>query len=688
MCEEAGVSARAGVCGCGRDDTTDSDGDSVPDCVDFCPGEPDQRGADSCNCAGARGDADGDGTPNCLDRCPYDAAKRTSGICGCGITDDDSDGDGTPDCTDGCPDDPAKAQAGDCGCGVTEGDTDLDGQPDCVDMCDGVDDGDYVANDSCGAGYCRTYNIPSSCTNGVETACQPALPLRDSDPSCDGIDDDCDGRTDEDAAGMHSCGVGACLRSGAISCNEGELSDSCTPSAMLAAEDATCDGVDDDCDGAVDENVATLPSTCTAGACAASGTIACVGGQLVDSCDAMDPVLPNDPTCNNLDEDCDGNTDENFASSLSSCGQGECARMGMISCVNGATLNSCRAGVPSSLTDASCDGRDEDCDGKVDENYVTTRTNCGAGVCARTGLATCAGGSVQDSCVAGSPARNSDDATVPGNGLDDDCDGTVDEDVPPCDTTPRAFEAGTYMNIAVPGGCSRVNVRLWGGGGGAGEQILLATGGEGGAGGYASATLLVATPIQLYVGNGAASGCNAGGTNSGSASYAGGSGGSGTGANGADGVVAGGGSGGVPGTADRGGDGYFGGGGGGQGRGGLGASGDGGGGGAATVLLMNGMRAVVAGGGGGGGGSQAVTILGSIASRGGRGGSGCGGNGLVDASIGGGGGGGGMCQGAAVQAGSGINPAFPGDIPSGRARGGAGNCTAGGNGYAILTFAP
>lgn len=686
-CPDSDAQAQAGVCGCGVDDATDSDSDSIPDCVDFCLGEPDRVGVARCGCDAASADADGDGISNCMDLCPYDADKSTAGICGCGVSDADGDEDGTPDCVDACGSDPAKSQPGECGCGVSESDTDVDGRPDCIDACSGVEDSDYVADDSCGDGYCRAFNVPSSCLAGQETSCQPASPLSADDSTCDGVDDDCDGVSDDDFVDMSSsCGLGACLSSGTVSCRDGQLVDACVPAARLAADDVTCDGVDDDCDGATDEDAPVTPTTCDMGSCASSGTLACVDGQFVDSCDSIGASMPSDPTCNNIDEDCDGSIDEDFASMMSNCGVGECASIGTITCMNGATSNSCSPGTPPSLNDVTCDGRDQDCDGRSDEEYMVTPTSCGTGVCARSGLATCSGGSIDDSCVPGPPNASTDDSFVPGNGLDDDCDGAIDEDVPPCDTTPRTFVAGAH-NVTVPGGCSRVSVRLWGGAGASGQQVLAATGGDGGPGGYAAASLLVTTPIQLYVGTGAAASCNAGGTNAGSSSYNGGTGGSGTGANGADGSVMGG-SGGVPSQGDRGGNGSFGGGGGGQGRGGLGTSGNGGGGGAATVILMNGMRAALAGGGGGGGGSQAVTIIGTIASRGGAGGSGCNGNGRVDAGIGGGGGGGGTCQGAQTQASSDRLPAFSADIPTGTARGGAGNCAAGGDGYAILTFAP
>jgi hypothetical protein len=71
--------------------------------------------------------------------------------------------------------------------------------------CDGVDDDcngsvdeDYTSVAQCGVGYCRTTSMPARCTGGVETACMPGAPRASSDTTSDGVDDDCDGQTDED----------------------------------------------------------------------------------------------------------------------------------------------------------------------------------------------------------------------------------------------------------------------------------------------------------------------------------------------------------------------------------------------------------------------------------------------------------------------------------------------------------
>ncbi len=68
-----------------------------------------------------------------------------------------------------------------------------------------------------------------------------------------------------------------------------------------------CDGRDNDCDGTIDAGIAPVPTTCGIGECAATGTRACIDGQMQDTC------LPGQPAaevCDGRDNDCDGGVDE------------------------------------------------------------------------------------------------------------------------------------------------------------------------------------------------------------------------------------------------------------------------------------------------------------------------------------------------------------------------------------------
>ncbi len=103
----------------------------------------------------------------------------------------------------------------------------------------------------------------------------------------------------------------------------------------------------------------------------------------------------------------------------------------------GGDCDDANAAIHPGADDSSCDGIDENCNGLADEGYVTVVTHCGVGACASTGVTSCVAGSVQDSCVAGTPAPS--DATC--NGIDDNCDGRVDEGIPPLADSLRVDKA-------------------------------------------------------------------------------------------------------------------------------------------------------------------------------------------------------------------------------------------------------
>jgi hypothetical protein len=104
---------------------------------------------------------------------------------------------------------------------------------------------------------------------------------------------------------------------------------------------------------------------------------------------------PSAETCNDLDDDCDGETDESPEDGLlcATGGVGECAA-GRRRCAD-ADMTCVPEARPAEET---CDGRDDNCDGTIDEGL---RNRCGA-----------CGADLGELC----------------DGLDQDCDGRVDED--------------------------------------------------------------------------------------------------------------------------------------------------------------------------------------------------------------------------------------------------------------------
>jgi hypothetical protein len=242
-----------------------------------------------------------------------------------------------------------------------------------VEVCDGIDndcDGqvdESLGASTCGMGVCA-HDVPN-CADGEEPGCDPLEGA--SDEVCDGDDNDCDGDIDEGLAGMQvSCGVGPCEHSVAA-CVDGEPP-TCDPFEGAQAE--VCDGIDNDCDDAIDDDLGVV--NCGLGVCNHDQQ-ECVGG-VIQACDPWDGVTAE--VCDGLDNDCDGGTDEGFG--IVSCGVGEC-QQDLAQCVGGMPVD-CDPFL-GAMPEVCDDGLDNDCDGLLDESCT-----CGNG--SISGAEQCDGG--------------------------------------------------------------------------------------------------------------------------------------------------------------------------------------------------------------------------------------------------------------------------------------------------------
>ena len=100
------------------------------------------------------------------------------------------------------------------------------------------------------------------------------------------------------------CGVGARVASGQNRCVGGRISSTCRPTSPIGI-DSSCNGVDEDCDGRTDGFRAC---SIVVSQCAARGLRACQEGSVIEDC--TPGTAPNDASCNGLDDDCDGSNDE------------------------------------------------------------------------------------------------------------------------------------------------------------------------------------------------------------------------------------------------------------------------------------------------------------------------------------------------------------------------------------------
>lgn len=137
---------------------------------------------------------------------------------------------------------------------------------------------------------------------------------------CNGRDDDCDTILDNWGFLGVACTVepaSGCIRNGMWVCSSDETTIVCNADTTVGVE--RCDNVDNDCDAETDEDWRTGPSRlgqyCEVGRgmCLNSGVYVCAPDGRGVICNAT-PLLPGVEYCNGVDDDCDGTIDDSCTS--------------------------------------------------------------------------------------------------------------------------------------------------------------------------------------------------------------------------------------------------------------------------------------------------------------------------------------------------------------------------------------
>ena len=295
---------------------------------------------------------------------------------------------------------------------------------------------------------------------------------------CNGRDDDCDRSTDEDATdattwyrdrdedtwGNADVTERACVAPAGFIARAGDCDDG--EDDRYPGNPEVCDGLDNDCDTAVDEEVLTTfyrdadrdtygVDGDTTLACSRPDGFAARAGDCNDASDAAYPGATE--VCDGLDNDCDRSTDEGVLLTWYRDGDSDtwgdddvtdlaCSRPAGFVARGGDCIDTNDRAYPGATE--VCDGVDNDCDRSTDEGvqtryYRDADRDLYGNPSSSTLACSQPAGYVTDNrdCDDGRATSNPGAAEVC-NGRNDDCDGSTDESCP-TGLTLYSFDYGT-----------------------------------------------------------------------------------------------------------------------------------------------------------------------------------------------------------------------------------------------------